>query len=114
MLLYTKNIDLADYYCKKVIYYYIEFIGENSKQSEKKLDYNNASLFSYSKTIYNLNKSYKKNSVDSEIFTFASIGKMVLLYQTILNRHLIKYNSELIKNEKDKYLLIDYYIKYVK
>ena len=23
---------------------------------------------------------------------------MVLLYQTILNRHLIKYNSELIKN----------------
>lgn len=108
LLLYTKNIDLADYYCKKVIYYYIEFIGENSKQSEKKLDYNNASLFSYSKTIYNLNKSYKKNSVDSEIFTFASIGKMVLLYQTILNRHLIKYNSELIKNEKDKYLLIDY------
>ena len=55
-----------------------------------------------------MNKSYKKNSVDSEIFTFASIGKMVLLYQTILNRHLIKYNSELIKNEKDKYLLIDY------
>ena len=108
LLLYTKNIDLVDYYCQKVIYYYIEFIGQNSKQSEKKLDYNNASLFSYSKTIYKLNKSYKKNSIHSETSTFASIGKMVLLYQTILNRHLIKYNSELIKNEKDKYLLIDY------
>ena len=108
LLLYTKNIDLADYYCKKIIYYYIEFIGQNSKQSEKKLDYNNASLFSYSKTIYNLNKLYAKNSIDSEICRFASIDKMVLLYQIILNRHLIKNNAGLINNEKDKYLLIDY------
>ena len=78
LLLYTKNIDLVDYYCKKVIYYYIEFIGQNSKQSEKKLDYNNASLFSYSKTIYNLNKSYTKNSIHNERLLFVSIGKIVL------------------------------------
>ena len=55
-----------------------------------------------------MNKSYKKNSVDSETLIFSSIDKMTVLYQTILNRHLIKYNSELITNEKDKYLLIDY------
>lgn len=132
LLLYTKNIELTIHYCTKVIYYYIEFIGQNTEQNENKINYNNASLFSYSKTIYNLNKSYKKNinqdmhinfteleynNERNELFLFASINKMITLYQIILNRHLTKYSSEKtesksISNEdiSDKYLLI-YYIK---
>jgi len=140
LLIYTKNIELVEYYCTKVIYYYIEFIGQNAQQNENKIDYNNASIFSYVKTIYKLNKSYKKtidnsldynttdNSLDyniigilhnnelKEMRMFTFIDKMIIAYQIILNRHLIKYNTEQVtqnnlicnKNIIDKYLLIDY------
>ena len=130
LLMYTKNVELVEYYCTKVIYYYIEFIGQNSDQNENKIDYSNASRFSYLKTIYNLKKSYKKpinNSLDyemtelacnnerNEMLMFAFIDKMIISYQIILNRHLIKYNSELTQNKlivntnvTDKCLLINY------
>jgi hypothetical protein len=108
LLIYTKNIDMVEYHCTKVIYYYIEFIGRNSEQDENKIDYNNASIFSYSKTIYNLNKSFRKTKYtvgdeelskylyeheDKESYIFKNVEKMMSLYQIILKLYVDKYNT---------------------
>ena len=63
MLLYTKNLDLTNYYCKQTVEYYVEFIEQNMQHADgHKIDYNNASKFSYSKTIYKLKKRCRKTS----------------------------------------------------
>ena len=85
LLIYTKHIDLVEYHCTKVIYYYIEFIGRNEEQDENKINYTNASIFCYSKTIYNLNKTYKKIAgSDNEKNILYNINNMIILYQTLL------------------------------
>ena len=63
MLLYTKNLDLANHYCRQTIGYYVEFIEQNMQHEDnEKINYNNASRFSYSKTIDKLIKHYRKTS----------------------------------------------------
>ena len=63
MLLYTKNLDLTNYYCRQTISYYVEFIEQNMQHEDnEKINYNNASRFSYSKTIDKLIKHYRKTS----------------------------------------------------
>ena len=63
MLLYTKNLDLTNHYCRQTIGYYVEFIEQNMKHQDNDIiNYNNASRFSYSKTIDKLIKHYRKTS----------------------------------------------------
>jgi hypothetical protein len=63
MLLYTKNLDLTNHYCRQTIGYYLEFIEQNMQHEDyDKINYNNASRFSYSKTIDKLVKQYRKIS----------------------------------------------------
>ncbi len=63
MLLYTKNLVLTNYYCRQTISYYVEFIEQNMQHEDnEKINYNNASRFSYSKTIDRLIKHYRKTS----------------------------------------------------
>ena len=63
MLLYTKNLELTNHYCKQTIGYYVEFIEQNMQHEENGIiNYNNASRFSYSKTIDKLVKHYRKTS----------------------------------------------------
>jgi hypothetical protein len=63
MLLYTKNLELTNHYCRQTIRYYVEFIVQNMQHDENDIiNYNNASRFSYSKTIDKLVKHYRKTS----------------------------------------------------
>jgi hypothetical protein len=95
LLVNTKNVDLVKYYCIKSINYYIEFIEQNNRQAEDKIKYTHASLFSYGSTIYKLNKSYRKTSLnildetvsyiihnneENELSIFKNIDLMIDLY----------------------------------
>ena len=70
LLMYTKNIDLTVFQCKKALYYYIEFIGQISdvsiQHSYLQLNSKDATLFVYKKTIYEIDNNHKKNMVLSK------------------------------------------------
>ena len=107
LLIYTKNLELVNYYSMKTIYYYIEFIGQNNEHDENQIDYNNAALFSYTKTIHKINKAYQKTRYNvaeqnmhlllaneaRETVIFKNVEKMLLLYQIILNLYVHKYTT---------------------
>jgi len=70
LLLHTKNLDLVVYNCKKTIYYFIEFVGQISGDSNDylKLSTNDAILFVYKKTIYSINNRNIDISEQDKIF----------------------------------------------
>lgn len=63
LLMYTKNMELAYYNCKKAIYYYVEFICQlgDDKHESLKLTLNDAVLFVYKKTIFEISQSFRKD-----------------------------------------------------
>lgn len=65
LLMYTKNIDLVSYHCKKSFFYYIEFIGQISDDVHTYLQLNSkdATLFVYKKTVFEIDNEIKKNVV---------------------------------------------------
>jgi len=78
ILLYTKNLDLTINYCKQTIGYYVEFIEQNMCHNDnEKINYNNASRFSYSKTIDKLIKHYRKTSYNELQDTTAELLSFV-------------------------------------
>lgn len=104
MLLYTKNLDLTNHYCRKTINYYIEFIEQNMQHEEKdKIDYNNASRFSYSKTIDKLFKPYRKTSYNELDDNSAELLSMVETKEaelySILNKLMAVYSKMVVLNE---------------
>ena len=58
LILYTKNINLTTYHCKKAYLYYVEFMGQISEDSHTYLQLNSkdATLFVYKKKLYVLEK----------------------------------------------------------
>lgn len=62
LLLYTKNLDITFYNCKKALYYYLEFIGQIGEDNHEflKLTSNDASLFVYKKTVFAISQSFRK------------------------------------------------------
>ena len=114
MYLYTKNLNLTEFYCFKTSYYYIEFIIQNSEQHDNQINFNNASVFSYSKTIYKINKSYSKTffsiNNDNDTIIFKNIYMLITLYQIILKLNIKKYNEKLDKSDllNDKIKLMDF------
>ena len=68
LLLYTRNIELSYYNCKKALYYYIEFIGQIGEDNHEflKLTSKDASLFVYKKTIFSLHNSFKKEYKEND------------------------------------------------
>lgn len=63
LLLYTKNLNMTYYNSQKAFYYYVEFVDQISEEeiSYLKLNSNDAILYVYKKTIYQVNESYCKN-----------------------------------------------------
>ena len=60
LLMCTKNIDLVKCYTKKGYSYYIEFIQQILEPGDIKMNCNDALLFMYKKTIYEVNHKYQK------------------------------------------------------
>ena len=63
ILLYTKNLAMTITYSKNAYVYYIEFIEQikNKNNLFLKLKKEDAALFVYKKTIFNINKNHIKN-----------------------------------------------------
>jgi hypothetical protein len=84
LLLYTKNIELTSYHCKKAFFYYIEFIGQIGDDTHSYLQLNSkdAALFVYKKTIFEIDNDYKKAfvEVENEILLFNFLSFVMELY----------------------------------
>ena len=61
VLLYTKNLSLTLYHCKKSFLYYVEFISQIGDEGNSYLQLNSkdAILFIYKKSIFELNNDYR-------------------------------------------------------
>lgn len=64
MLLYTQNIDATYYHCQRAIILYVEFITQICETSNNflKLRSQDAMVYVFKKTIYNLNRSHVNTS----------------------------------------------------
>lgn len=94
LLLYTKNINIVSYYCKKALCYYVEFIGQIAQDSNSYLELNakDATLFVYKKTIFEIDTEYRKNYVsnveEAPLFELISINAEIYNNLIINNLHL--------------------------
>ena len=108
LLMYTKNLELTIYQCKKALYYYIEFIGQISDvslhHSYLQLNSKDATLFVYKKTIYDINNIYRKNFTldDKEQQFLNSISNIIMLFNATLF-HLLQ--KERLKYEKKESII---------
>jgi hypothetical protein len=108
LLMYTKNLELTIYQCKKALYYYIEFIGQISDvslhHSYLQLNSKDATLFVYKKTIYDINNMYRKNFTldDKEQQFLNSISNIIMLFNATLF-HLLQ--KERLKYEKKESII---------
>jgi hypothetical protein len=108
LLMYTKNLELTIYQCKKALYYYIEFIGQISDvslhHSYLQLNSKDATLFVYKKTIYDINNIYRKKFTldDNEQDFLNSISNIITLFNASLF-HLLQ--KERLKYEKKESII---------
>lgn len=88
LLLYTKNLDITFYNCKKALYYYLEFIGQIGDDNHEflKLTSNDASLFVYKKTIFSVNQSFRKEYDENEKLITDNLFTLTELFLSIFKR----------------------------
>lgn len=101
LLLYTNNLDLVVYHCKKSYLYYIEFISQigNENHTYLQLNSKDAALFVYKKTVFDINNEKRSN------FTLSDKNKEKLDYLStfceIVNEIVLTvYDNENIKGEQ--------------
>jgi len=109
ILMYTKNLDIAKKYAFNSIYYYIEYINQITNTDTEivfiNLTLNDAILYVYRKSIYEISDSYKKkfklNADDNSKFN--KIGELVLSYQSMYSTY---FNTVTNINELEPKVLI--------
>jgi hypothetical protein len=92
LLYYTKNPNLSFYHTQKSIYMYIEFIKQITDEQNNLLNLkiNDAVIFIYKKTIFDIKKEFIKNK-ENKIIDLLSI-----------NSNIIKYIFSFIYNKKSR------------
>ena len=107
MILYvTKNLEITHFYSERSFYLYIEFINQITDDSNKFLQLcsRDASIYVYKKTIFDINKEYRKKideecdkKMDETIFipfnNFTHLIKIMMLYVFEYN---ISFNEKII------------------
>ena len=115
LFLYTKNLNMTFYNTQRAYYYYIEFIDQISEEeiSFLKLNTNDAILYVYKKTIYQINESYRKNISElkkDEKIIFDVLDEYIYMFKNIIiellyeNNFNIKIQNEIIIKEKIQYI----------
>ena len=89
LFLYTKNLNMTFYNTQRAYYYYIEFIDQISEEeiSFLKLNTNDAILYVYKKTIYQINESYRKNISElkkEEQMVFDVLNEYIYMFKNIM------------------------------
>lgn len=104
LYMYTKNINLVMFHCKKAFYYYIEFIGQITDDSHSylQLTSKDAILFVYKKTIFDIDNSYRKQIIlpHEEINFIDKISKTINSYNRITTQYFFKTYKDIIIDEK--------------
>jgi hypothetical protein len=109
VLIYTRNIELAEYYTDKACVYYIEFISQLGNE----INVRETVLFVYKKTIFDINNDCKKkvviNAEQNVYFTILNettaflhklimtslIGENIMSLSGILSEKLLEYSRKL-------------------
>lgn len=107
ILLYTRNLNTANFYSQKSFYLYIEFISQidNINHSFLQLNGKDASLFVFKKTIYEIDNNYRKdyNCSNQDIFEICNIfTNLTYIFFTLIK---IPDNIEEFKDIIDKNFL---------
>ncbi len=87
--MYTRNLDLTIYHCKKAFCYYVEFIGQIGDDNHTYLQLNSkdATLFVYKKTIFEIDNEYRKKfelSEDDKIYMKLLTNIIDIFHEIIL------------------------------
>lgn len=95
ILLYSLNINLTVYHCKKASLYYLEFMNQLEDETHKWLCLNSrdASIFVYKKTIYCVPEKFKQTSIRNET-QFEKINININLIVLIYEKIFLKNNKE--------------------
>jgi hypothetical protein len=89
LILYTKNIGLAHYNCKKAIYFYIEFINQIEDSTVTfNLTTNDAVLFVYKKTIFDIVHSVRTDYDDTCEQTHNTANTLFYMTELYVSRFL--------------------------
>ena len=70
MLFYTRNLELTMYYTRNGIYYYVEYISQITDTDDNiffNLTVKDAIMYVYTRTLFDINKSYSKDSPNATI-----------------------------------------------
>ena len=89
ILMYTKNLDITKIYSFNSIYYYIEYI-KDSEIVFVNLTLNDAIVYVYRKSIYEISDSHKKKFklTDYDNLKFKKISYLILSYQSIYSTYI--------------------------
>ena len=99
LLHHTHNNMFTYYHCEKGIYYYTEFISQiENENSFLKLSSNDAIIFVYKKTIYNLNKTFSASEQSDEISKVSDIIQMIIKIVNFKNYDIVKEYLPLLDN----------------
>jgi hypothetical protein len=98
LLYYTKNTCLSFYHTQKAIYMYIEFIKQITDEQNNLLNLkiNDAVIFIYKKTIYEINKDFMKCKENNLIKDISLENHINILS---INSNIIKYIFSFIYNK---------------
>jgi len=93
ILLYTKNLSVTLYHCKKSFLYYIEFINQIGDEGNSYLQLNSkdAILFIYKKSIFEINNEVRENmamnlkdtDLMDQIKKFTNLFKKIYFYVSL-------------------------------
>ena len=116
LLLYTKNIELSYFNCKKALYYYIEFIGQIGEDNHEflKLTSKDASLFVYKKTIFAIQNSFRKEykeKDDEDTIKTNNVFNMTELFLSVYKSCIYEIVTETNSQVNDALLSLKNYIK---
>ena len=108
ILLYTKNLELCYYNCKRALYYYIEFISQIGEENHDflKLTPKDAILFVYKKTIFSLDENFlKKFKSNKEDFMMIDNFSLLIDINSIL--FFKKFDKKEMDNENIQAIFIE-------
>tara|TARA_Y100000588_G_C14222310_1_gene911565 strand:- start:416 stop:1228 length:813 start_codon:yes stop_codon:yes gene_type:complete len=103
LIMYTRNINLVMYHCRKAFFYYIEFIGQITDDNHTYLQLNSkdATLFVYKKTLFeidsNIKKDYESNPLDKKMMRY--LGLTMCIYKKYILFFLHKVKKKQNENE---------------
>lgn len=104
IFLYTKNLEITIYHCKKAFYYYVEFLGQIIEQDNTylQLTSKDAILFVYKKTIFEINEQEKKtlSNTEDETIKINIIFDTCQLYVDLISYIFQKENMDTITMQK--------------